>query len=85
MKTPHKMLYGKGIDLSHLRIIDAREFVDVEDVTTLDHASWEGMVCGFSRNKSNSFRSWNLKTLRVVEKRNGVFIETPPRLCPPSG
>ena len=53
--------------------------------TKLGNTSWEGMVCGFSRNKSNSFRSWNLKTLRVVEKRNGVFIETPPRLCPPSG
>ena len=57
MKTPHKMLYGKGIDLSHLRIIDAREFVDVEDVTTLDHASWEGMVCGFRQSENNSFRS----------------------------
>ena len=41
------------------------------------------MVCGFSQNESNSFRTWNPKTRRVIESRNIVFIETPPHLLPP--
>ena len=40
------------------------------------------MVCGFSETKNNSYRIWNPKTRRVVERWNVVFIETPPNLLP---
>ena len=82
METPYKVLYGKEADLSHLKIIGSRAFVHIKDSTKLGHTSWEGMVCGFSENESNSYRVWNPKTRRVVEARNAVFIETPPHLIP---
>ena len=82
METPYKVLYGKEADLSHLKIIGSRAFVHIKDSTKLGHTSWEGMVCGFSENESNSYRVWNPKTRRVVEARNVVFIETPPHLIP---
>ena len=82
METPYKVLYGKEADLSHLKIIGSRVFVHIKDSTKLGHTSWEGMVCGFSENESNSYRVWNPKTRRVVEARNVVFIETPPHLIP---
>ena len=84
METPYKLLRSKDADLSHLRIIGAREFVHIKDVNTLGHTSWEGMLCGFSQNESNSFRFWNPKTRRVVESRNFVFIEAPSHLRLPS-
>ena len=40
------------------------------------------MVCGFSKTESNSYRTWNPKTCRVVERRNVVFIKTSPNLFP---
>ena len=82
METPYKVLYGKKADLSHLKIIGSRAFVHIKDSTKLGHTSWEGMVCGFSENESNSYRVWNPMTRRVVEARNVVFIETPPHLIP---
>ena len=82
METPYKVLYGKEADLSHRKIIGSRAFVHIKDSTKLGHTSWEGMVCGFSENESNSYRVWNPKTRRVVEDRNVVFIETPPHLIP---
>ena len=82
METPYKVLYGKEADLSHLKIIGSRAFVHIKDSTKLGHTSWEGMVCGFSENESNSYHVWNPKTRRVVEARNVVFIETPPHLIP---
>ena len=84
METPFKLLYGKDADLSHLRMIGARAFVHIKDANKLGHTSWEGMMCGFSQNESNSFRTFNPKTRRDVESRNAVFIETPPHLPPPS-
>ena len=77
METPHKKLYRKDADLSHLKIIGARVFVHIENPNELGHTSWEGMVCGFSETENNSNRIWNPKTRRVVESRNVVFIETP--------
>ena len=82
METSYKVLYGKEADLSHLKVIGSRAFVHIKDSTKLGHTSWEGMVCGFSENESNSYRVWNPKTRRVVEARNVVFIETPPHLIP---
>ena len=83
METPYKNLCGKDADLSHLKIIDARAFVHIKNPNKLGHTSWEGMVCGFSETESNSYRIWNPKTRRVVENRkNVVFIETPPNLLP---
>ena len=68
------MLQGKYADLSHLKIIGARALVHIKDVNKLGRTSWEEMACGFSQNKSYSFRVWNPKTRRVVESRNVVFI-----------
>lgn len=67
IETPHKMLDCKDADLSHLRIIDGRAFVDIKDATKLGHTSWE------------IFRVWNLKSRLVVESRNAIFIETSPQ------
>ena len=80
METPYKKLYGKDANLSHLKIIGARAFVRIKNPNKLGHTSWEGMVCGFSETESSSYRIWNPKTLRVVESRKVVFIETPPYL-----
>ena len=84
MKTPCKLLYGKNADLLRLKLIGERAFVHIKDANKLGHTSWEGMVCGFSQNESNSLRIWNPKMRRVVESRSVVFIETPPHLLPPS-
>ena len=77
---------------SHIRIIGTRAFVHSKGANKLGHASWEGIVCGFSQSESNSFRMWNPKTRRAVESKNVVFIETllhllSPfrRLSPPQG
>ena len=56
METPHKVLYGKGADLSHLKIIEARASVHIKEPTKLCHRSWERMVCGFIEKYSNSYR-----------------------------
>ena len=82
METPYKKLYGKDADLFHLKIIGARAFVHIKNPHKLGHMSWEGMVCGFSETKSNSYRIWNPNTRRMVESRKVVFIETPPNLLP---
>ena len=62
MKTPYKMLYGKDVDRSHLKIIGERTFVNIKDANKLGHALRKGMVCDLSQNESNSFRIWNPKT-----------------------
>ena len=61
METPYKMLYRKDADLSHLRIVGTRAFVNIKDANKLGHTSWEEMVCWFSQSESNSFRIWNPK------------------------
>ena len=70
MKTPHKVIYGKGAELSHLKIIGARVFVHIKDLTKLEHTSWEGMVCDFSEKYSNSFRVWN-PGIRTISEPTG--------------
>ena len=82
MDTPYKKLCEKDAGLSYLKIIGARAFVHIKNPNKLGHASWEGMMCGFSNTESNSYRIWNPKTRRVVESRNVVFIDTPPSLLP---
>ena len=82
METPYKKLYGKDADLSHHKIIGSRAFVHIKNPTKLDHTLWEGMVCGFSETESNFYHIWNPKMRRVVERRNVIFIETPPNLLP---
>ena len=84
-KTQHthtfKMLHGEEADLSHIRVIGARNFVHIKDSRKLDATAWEGKVCGYSE-KSKSYRVWVSKTRRAVESRNVTFIETPPHLLP---
>ena len=84
METPCKKLYRKDTDLSHLKIIGARAFAHIKNPNKVPvgRTSWERMVCGFSETEINSYRIWNSKKRRVVESRNGVFIETPPNLLP---
>ena len=82
MKTPYKKLYGKDADPSHFKIVGARAFVRIKNLNRLGHTSWKGMACYFSEIESNSYRTWNLKTCRVVERRNVVFVKTPPNLLP---
>ena len=82
MEMPYKKLYGKDADLSHLKIIGARDFVYINNPNKLGHTSREGTMCGFSETESNSYHIWNPKTRRVVESRNVVFIETPRNLLP---
>ena len=77
-----KRLYDKGADLSHLKIMGARACVQIKDVKKLETKSSEGMLCGFSEKEALSYRIWNLKTRKVVESRNVIFIETPPHLIP---
>ena len=82
METPYKKLYGKDVDLSHLKIIGARAIVHIKNPNKLGHTSCEGVVYGFSATESNSNRIWNTKTRRVVESRYVVFIETSTNLLP---
>ena len=81
-ETPYMKFYGKDADLSHLKIIGTRAFVDIKNPNRLGHTSWEGIVHGFSETDSNSCRIWNPKTRRVVENRNAIFIETPSHRLP---
>ena len=81
METPFKMLYGEEVDLSHLRVSEARTFVHIKDSRKLDAVAWEEAVSGYSE-ESKSYRAWNPKTRPVVESRNVTFIETPPHLLP---
>ncbi|CAN0341510.1 unnamed protein product [Ascophyllum nodosum] len=76
METPYKVLYGKEADLSHLKIIGSRAFVHIKDSTKLGHTSWEGMVCGFSENESNSYRVWNPKTRRITLSAEYAYAAT---------
>ena len=82
MLTPYKKLYGKDADLSYLKIIGARAFVQTKNPNKLGHTSWEVMVCGFSETEGNSHRIWNPKTRRMVESRNVISIETSPNMLP---
>ena len=82
METSFKRLYGKGGQLSHLKIICARAFVHIKDTKKMEPKSREGMLCGFSENEALSYRVWNPKTRRVVESKNVTFIETPSHLIP---
>ena len=51
METPFKMLQGEEVDLSHLRVIEARPFVHIKDFRKLDPAAWKGKVCGYSEER----------------------------------
>ena len=82
METPFKRLYGKEVNLSHLKIIGSRAFVHIKDAKKLEPKSWKGMLCGFSEDEPLSYRVWNPKTRRVVESRNVTFIETPSHFIP---
>ena len=82
METPYKKLYGKDADIFHLKIIGARVFVHIKNSNKLSYTSWDEMVCGFSEAASNSYRICNPKKRRVVERRNVVFIKTPPNMLP---
>ena len=82
METPHKVLYGKDANLSHLKIPGARAFVHIKDATKLGHTFWEGMVCGFSKKESNSYHVWNPRVRYVVEAGNVVFLKIPPYPIP---
>ena len=83
METPFKMLDGEKADLSHLYVIGVRTFARIKDSRNLDAAAWEGKVGGYSE-EDKSYRVWNPKTHRVVERRDVTFIETPPYLLPPT-
>ena len=85
METPYKKLYEEAADLSNFKIIGARAFVHIKNPNKLGHTSWKGVVCGFSKTESKSYRIWNPKTRRVVESRNVIFIEMPPNLLPRPG
>ena len=81
METSFKILHGEETDLSHLCVIGARTLVHIKDSRKLDAVAWEGKVCGYSE-ESRHYLVWNPKTHRVVERRNVIFIETPPHLLP---
>ena len=70
-ETPCKVLYGKDADLSRLKIIGARAFVPTKKPTKLGHTSCEGMTCGFSKKKSNSYRVWN-PGIRAISQPAGI-------------
>ena len=82
METPFKRLNGKKANLTHLKINGAKAFVHIRDAKKLEPKSWEGMLCGFSKNEALSYRVWNQKSHGVVGSRNVTFIETPPHLIP---
>ena len=81
METPFKMLHGEKADLSHLRVIGARNFVHIKDSRKIDAATWEGKMCSYSQERK-PYRVWNPKTHHVVESRNVTFIETSPHPLP---
>ncbi|CAB1103214.1 unnamed protein product [Ectocarpus sp. CCAP 1310/34] len=82
--TPYFKMYGKEADLSRLRVIGARSFVNYERYTKkLSDRTFEGKLCGFSRD-SKTYRIYNPATGNVVESRNVTFIETPAYSMPPS-
>ena len=78
IETPHKKLYGKDADLSHLKTIGVRAFVQIKHPNKLGHTPWEGMVCDFSETECNLSGTQK----RVGESRNVVFIETSPNRLP---
>ena len=51
IKTPHKVVYGKDADLSHIKIFGVRAFVPIDDSTKLRYTSWDGIVCDFSKKR----------------------------------
>ena len=61
MEPPYKKLYEKDADLSHLKITGVRAFVHIKTPNKLGHTSWEGMMCGFSEAKRESYRIWDPK------------------------
>ena len=83
METPFKMLHGEEADLLHFRVIRARTFVHMKDSRKLEAAVWEGKVCGYSE-ESKSYRVWNPKTQRVVERRSHIHRDTATPASPPS-
>ena len=75
--TPHKALHNKQTTLEHLRVIGARAFVHIERYKEkLDPHAWEERLAGYCSNIT-SFRIFNLATMRMVESRNVIFLETP--------
>ena len=80
METPYKKLHGKDADLSHLKIIGAKTFVQIKNPNKLGHTSWEGMVCDFSETESNSCHSGTQK--RVAWWREGTsFLSKYHQIC----
>ena len=75
-KSPYSKLYSRNLDLSSLRIIGARAFVQKEThVHKLEHKAWEGLMIGI----------YNPPTRKITESRNVTFIETLPKALPPIG
>ncbi|CAN0442221.1 unnamed protein product, partial [Ascophyllum nodosum] len=75
METSSKRLYGKDVDLSHLKIISAGDFVGIKDVETFEPKPWKGMPCGFGENETIFYWVWNLKTLKIVKSMNVALVE----------
>ena len=82
METPFKRLYDKDAKWSHLKVIGARAFIHIKDTKKLEPKSWEGMLCGFSKDGELSYRVSNPITCTVVESRNVTFNKSPPHLIP---
>lgn len=68
--------YVKKADLSSLRVIGTRAFVQHERYTkNLSDRAFEGKRCCFSRD-SKAYRVYNPATRNVVEGKNTTFTET---------
>ena len=66
-----------------LCIIGTRAFVHVETHTkTLDVRAVKERLVGYS-GKSNSYRTCDPATRRIIKNRNAMFIDTPSRLFTP--
>ena len=75
-------MYDKQVDLSYLRIIGTRGFVNVEGYTTKPQAkAWQGVIIANDSDKP-TFRVYDRNTGRVTSARNVSFIDEPPALFP---
>lgn len=76
--TPYEIVKGSKPNLSHLRVIGARAWVQVpkEKRTKLDERSWQGIFMGYEPTSENQFRIYDPRKNRMAVVRDVVVDKT---------
>jgi hypothetical protein len=76
-KTPFEILYGRKIDLGHLKVFGCTCFVYTHKLDKVDFTSIKAIFLGYSSRKKG-YKCYDPKTKKFHISRNVFFLENEP-------